>query len=232
MGKVSLVGAGMSSHPGVAAKTFTVLGDAGVNIEMISTSPIKISCVVREEHVETAVRELHAAFELGEDAVQPRGRVRRPPAGGHMRVAVVGATGAVGSTILGVMRERAFAADEVVPFASERSAGRDDRLGRRRRSSTPRAVRRVDPGLRPGALLGRLGRERGVGAALRRGRRRRGRQLVVLAHEGRRAAGGGRGQPRGARRPRRASWPTPTARPCRWWWRSSRSSTPSGSSGW
>src|SRR5829696_7067499 len=46
MGKVSLVGAGMKSHPGVAAKTFTVLGEAGVNIEMISTSPIKISCVV------------------------------------------------------------------------------------------------------------------------------------------------------------------------------------------
>ena len=71
MGKVSLVGAGMRSHPGVAAKTFTVLGDAGVNIEMISTSPIKISCVVREEDVQTAVRELHTAFELGADAVRP-----------------------------------------------------------------------------------------------------------------------------------------------------------------
>src|SRR5215208_820669 len=58
MGKVSVVGAGMKSHPGVAWKTFQALGDAGVNIEMISTSPIKISCVVREEHVETAVREL------------------------------------------------------------------------------------------------------------------------------------------------------------------------------
>ena len=70
MGKVSLVGAGMRSHPGVAAKALTTLGQAGVNIEMISTSPIKISCVVREEHVETAVRELHAAFELGDNAVQ------------------------------------------------------------------------------------------------------------------------------------------------------------------
>src|SRR4051812_48114323 len=80
MGKVSLVGAGMKSHPGVAAKTFTVLGDAGVNIEMISTSPIKISCVVREEDVARAVRDLHAAFELGEDAIRredPRG-VHRP----------------------------------------------------------------------------------------------------------------------------------------------------------
>jgi aspartate kinase len=71
MGKVSLVGAGMKSHPGVAARALTVLGDADVNIEMISTSPIKISCVVREEHVETAVRQLHTAFELGADAVLP-----------------------------------------------------------------------------------------------------------------------------------------------------------------
>jgi len=70
MGKVSLVGAGMKSHPGVAAKTFSVLGDAGVNIEMISTSPIKISCVVRGSDVPEAVRRLHAAFELGEDAIR------------------------------------------------------------------------------------------------------------------------------------------------------------------
>jgi aspartate kinase len=71
MGKVSLVGAGMKSHPGVAAKTFRTLGDAGVNIEMISTSPIKISCVVAEDDVERAVQQLHAAFELGEGAIQP-----------------------------------------------------------------------------------------------------------------------------------------------------------------
>jgi len=71
MGKVSLVGAGMKSHPGVAAKALTVLGDAEVNIEMISTSPIKISCVVRQEDVETAVRQLHTAFELGADSVLP-----------------------------------------------------------------------------------------------------------------------------------------------------------------
>ena len=71
MGKVSIVGAGMKSHPGVAATTFSVLGQAGVNIEMISTSPIKISCVVREEDVESAVRELHTAFELGPDGVRP-----------------------------------------------------------------------------------------------------------------------------------------------------------------
>jgi aspartate kinase len=83
MGKVSLVGAGMRTHPGVAAKTFTVLGDAGVNIEMISTSPIKISCVVREDDVPTAVRELHRAFGLGENGVRhedPRGPDHRPKA--------------------------------------------------------------------------------------------------------------------------------------------------------
>jgi aspartate kinase len=72
MGKVSIVGAGMRSHPGVAAKVFTVLGDESINIEMISTSPIKISCVVREEHVPRAVRALHSAFELaGDDTVAP-----------------------------------------------------------------------------------------------------------------------------------------------------------------
>ena len=71
MGKVSLVGAGMKSHPGVAAKTFTVLGEAGVNIEMISTSPIKISCVINQKDVETAVQKLHAAFDLGRDGIQP-----------------------------------------------------------------------------------------------------------------------------------------------------------------
>jgi aspartate kinase len=71
MGKVSLVGAGMRSHPGVAAKALTVLGEAEVNIEMISTSPIKISCVVREADVQTAVKRLHTAFGLGADAVLP-----------------------------------------------------------------------------------------------------------------------------------------------------------------
>jgi aspartate kinase len=71
MGKVSLVGAGMKSHPGVAAKALTVLGAADVNIEMISTSPIKISCVVREDDVQTAVKQLHTAFELGADSVLP-----------------------------------------------------------------------------------------------------------------------------------------------------------------
>jgi aspartate kinase len=64
MGKVSIVGAGMRSHPGVAAKVFGVLAGEGVNIDMISTSPIKISCVIARERVEQAVQALHSAFEL------------------------------------------------------------------------------------------------------------------------------------------------------------------------
>jgi aspartate kinase len=65
MGKVSIVGAGMRSHPGVAAKVFGVLAREGVNIDMISTSPIKISCVIARDRVEHAVQVLHSAFELG-----------------------------------------------------------------------------------------------------------------------------------------------------------------------
>lgn len=62
--KVSLVGAGMKSHPGVAATVFSALAGAGVNVEMISTSTIRISCVVKEDQVEDAVRVLHDAFNL------------------------------------------------------------------------------------------------------------------------------------------------------------------------
>jgi aspartate kinase len=81
IGKVSIVGAGMRSHPGVAAKVFAVLGGEGINIEMISTSPIKISCVISADRVPDAVRALHEAFELGSDAVRkedPMGADHRP----------------------------------------------------------------------------------------------------------------------------------------------------------
>jgi aspartate kinase len=72
MGKVSIVGAGMRTHPGVAARVFQVLGDEGINIEMISTSAIRISCVVDGERVPDAVRALHSAFELsGPDTIRP-----------------------------------------------------------------------------------------------------------------------------------------------------------------
>jgi aspartate kinase len=71
VGKVSLVGAGMRSHPGVAAKFFASLGEAGVNIEMISTSEIRVSVVCRDTDLDAAVRAVHAAFDLGgaEEAV-------------------------------------------------------------------------------------------------------------------------------------------------------------------
>jgi aspartate kinase len=66
LGKVSIVGAGMRSHPGVAARMFRTLADEGINLRLISTSPIKISCLVSRADVETAVRALHAAFALGD----------------------------------------------------------------------------------------------------------------------------------------------------------------------
>ncbi len=65
VGRVSLVGAGMKTHPGVAATMFETLAAQNSNIEMISTSTIRISCVVRQAEVENAVRSLHDAFELG-----------------------------------------------------------------------------------------------------------------------------------------------------------------------
>ncbi len=65
--KVSLVGAGMKTHPGVAADMFDALADAGINIEVISTSSIRISCVVRAEDVERAVQAIHDRFRLSED---------------------------------------------------------------------------------------------------------------------------------------------------------------------
>jgi aspartate kinase len=71
IGKVSIVGAGMRSHPGVAAKVFETLGEEGINIEMISTSPIKISCVIRADAVPQAVRALHTAFDLGASGIEP-----------------------------------------------------------------------------------------------------------------------------------------------------------------
>jgi aspartate kinase len=85
IGKVSIVGAGMRSHPGVAAKVFEVLGGEGINIEMISTSPIKISCVISADRVPDAVRALHDAFELGADAVQPE-----DPSGAEHRPTISG----------------------------------------------------------------------------------------------------------------------------------------------
>jgi len=70
IGKVSLIGAGMRSHPGVTAKFFSALAEAGVNIEMISTSEIRISVIVDEADVDSAVAATHTAFDLDSDEVQ------------------------------------------------------------------------------------------------------------------------------------------------------------------
>ncbi len=67
VGKVSLIGAGMRSHPGVAAKFFAALAEAGINIEMISTSEIRVSVVCRDTDLDAAVVAIHDAFDLGGD---------------------------------------------------------------------------------------------------------------------------------------------------------------------
>lgn len=64
LGKVSIVGTGMQSAPGYAARMFRILFDKGINIEMISTSEICITCIVREDQVKDAVKVLHEAFAL------------------------------------------------------------------------------------------------------------------------------------------------------------------------
>ena len=70
IGKVSLIGAGMRSHPGITARFFAALASAGVNIEMISTSEIRISVIVAEGQVDDAVTATHTAFDLDSDEVE------------------------------------------------------------------------------------------------------------------------------------------------------------------
>jgi aspartate kinase len=67
--KVALVGAGMKTHPGVAARMFAALSRAGVNIQMISTSTIRVSVIIDDAQVEDAVRAVHGEFSLGADAI-------------------------------------------------------------------------------------------------------------------------------------------------------------------
>ena len=67
--KVAVIGTGMRSHSGVATKMFKALSDEGINIMMISTSEIKVSCVVERKYSELAVRVLHEAFDLGTETV-------------------------------------------------------------------------------------------------------------------------------------------------------------------
>ena len=122
--KVSLIGAGMKSHPGVAADMFDALGDAGINIEIISTSSIRISCVVPAADVERAVQAVH-------EHVPGSSSKREPMA--EPRIGVVGATGAVGTITLRLLAERGY---------DERARLRVGALGRhdacRRHSSSRR----------------------------------------------------------------------------------------------
>ena len=132
-----------------------------------------------------------------------------------MRVAVVGATGAVGSTILGIMRERAFPADEVVPFASERSAGRTIDWGEQDLTVvalSDEAIQGFDLALfsAGSGISEEWGPKFAAAGAIGR------RQLVLLAHEGRRPARRRRGQPRAISPATTGSSPTRTARRCRW----------------
>ena len=64
LGQVSIIGAGMKSHPGVAAKTFATLEELGIEPQIITTSPIKIACFVPRDQIESAVQALHGVFEL------------------------------------------------------------------------------------------------------------------------------------------------------------------------
>ena len=184
-------------------RSSTCSASEGINIEMISTSPIKISCVIRADRVADAVQALHGAFELG--------RRRDPARAADRGAGAMSADGArrlprrrrrrdrrrSASMMLRLLRERGFPAREIVPFASERSAGSDDR-GRRRRAA---ADRRDDPGLRPRDLLRR---RRDLAASGRRASPRRARSSSTtrsqLADGRRRAARRRRGQPGRARR--------------------------------
>jgi aspartate kinase len=76
--KVSIVGAGIHNAPGYAARMFGALADAQVNIEMISTSEVRITCIIAEDQVEAAVRALHAAFALERPEAIQADAVARP----------------------------------------------------------------------------------------------------------------------------------------------------------
>ena len=219
IGKVSLIGAGMRSHPGISAKFFTALAEAGVNIEMISTSEIRISVIVDEADVDAAV----AGDPHGVRPGRRRGRGRRlrrqrpMSARRTFNVGIVGATGQVGVAMRQILVERGFPAGEVRFFASARSAGtvlpfagpRGRRRGRRdRRPERPRHR----------AVLRRRDHLAGAGAGVRRRRRDRRRQLLARSARTRRSRSWSpRSTPRRAAGHRgRAAASSPTRTAPRW----------------
>ncbi len=186
--KVSLIGAGMKSNPGVAATMFEMLAKEDVNIEMISTSPIRISCVVRADRVR------------GRRAGAARGvRARRPAcdgalmASGHGRGLARSASSArrarSARSCAPCWRRGRFPVAEIRFFASARSAGRTLPWGGDRVPVEDSGA----PGRRPSRhrhrpVQQRRGRLPPAGAAGGRGRRDRDRQLLGLAHGPRRPA--------------------------------------------
>ena len=124
IGKVSLIGAGMRSHPGVTAKFFSALAGAGVNIGMISTSEIRISVIVDEAQVNDAVAAAHARLRPRRRPGRGRGLRRDGPVTSWaLNIGVVGATGQVGAVMRDILLERGFPVDTLRFFASARSAG-------------------------------------------------------------------------------------------------------------
>ena len=103
IGKVSLIGAGMRSHPGVTAQFFGAIAEAGVNIDMISTSEIRISVVVKEADVDAAVAATHTAFDLDADEVEA---VVYGGSRTMTNIGIVGATGQVGVAMRQILLER------------------------------------------------------------------------------------------------------------------------------
>ena len=214
IGKVSVIGAGMRSHPGVSATFFGALAEAGVNIEMISTSEIRISVVVDQNDVDIAVTAAHDAFDLSDAASRPWSTA--VPAGEWRQrarpvLAIVGATGAVGT----VMRTSSPSA----PTSGARSGwlprpgllGACSRcaVGRRGARARARGLRRRRPCHVRCARRG-VG---GVGAGRCRARRRGDRQVGRIPDGSAGAACGARGQSgRGLRPASRASSRCRTAR--------------------
>ena len=222
VGKVSLVGAGMKSHPGVSATFFDALANAGVNVEIISTSEIRISRRLPRHRPADAVKALHDAFELDGDAEatvyaghRPMSADSRAGGAAGLHVGVVGATGQVGTVMRRMLAERDFPVATIRFFASARSAGArclagraDHRRGRRRPPTRPAWTSRCSPPAGPPreALAPRFAE---AGAVVID-------NSSAWRHGPRRAAGGQRGQPgdRIATRCARGSSPTRTAR--RW----------------
>ena len=221
IGRVSVVGAGMKTNPGVAAQMFETLATEDVNIEMISTSTIRISCVVHEDDVERAVRALHAAFEL---------EARRRD--GHERSEWSGPPASSAPRCCGCSRSAAFPVDELRAYASPRSEGRALPFGDRRghvRGARRRLLRRP----RPRRHRRRRSARARVGAHARPRAARASSTTPPRSAWTRRPARGERGQPRRRARPaRRASCRVPTAP--RWCssprWR--RCTAPPASSAW